>query len=89
VPDENDRAALHSDGALSNGDVVGERRGRILNDGHIISVLLQRLVDALPSGSVHEAAVNENDILYCFRFVGCAIRFPPMLNMVVMIAKTP
>ena len=49
------------DGALGHGDVVGERQRRILDDADVVAVLLQVLVDALPAGAVHEAAVDEDD----------------------------
>jgi hypothetical protein len=54
-------AVLRADSALGYGDIVGQRYRRILNDGDVVAVLLQYLLHALPTGTVHETTVNEND----------------------------
>src|SRR4030088_3524306 len=46
------------------------RNRRILNHRHIIAVFLQDFVNAFPPGSVHETAVDENNILHCSRWGG-------------------
>ncbi|MCY1240480.1 hypothetical protein D9M72_533320 [compost metagenome] len=63
VADEYDRAVLCGDRALGDGDVIGKRQGRVLDDGDVVAVLLEDVVDALPAGAIDEAAVNEHDIL--------------------------
>ena len=60
VADQNHRSALGVDGALGDGDVVGERDRRVLDDADGVAVLPQDLVDALPTGAVDEAAVDED-----------------------------
>ena len=47
--------------ALGDGNVVGVRERRILDDSDAVAVLLQLVVDALPAGAVYETAVHEND----------------------------
>ena len=61
MADEDDRLACRVDGPLGHGNVVGERQRRILDDTDFVAVLLQVLVDALPTGAVHETAVDEDD----------------------------
>src|SRR2546423_1281882 len=63
MADESDRFALRVDDALGRGDVVFERKRRILDDAHVVAVLLQAAVDTVPAGAVHEAAVDEDNIL--------------------------
>jgi hypothetical protein len=46
------------------GDIVGQRYRRILDYGDTVAVLLENLIDALPTGTVHKTTVNEND-RYC------------------------
>jgi hypothetical protein len=59
VTDEYDRIALLIDGAGGHGDVVGERRGRVLDDSDGVTVSTKKLVHGLPARAVDEAAVNE------------------------------
>src|SRR4051794_22951222 len=63
MADESDRFALGVDDALGSCDVVFERKRRILDDAHVVAVLLQAAVDTVPAGAVHEAAVDEDNIL--------------------------
>src|SRR6266446_5367476 len=58
---ENHRAVLRMNNAFGCGDIVGQRYRRILDDGDIVAVLLQYLIDALPTGTVHEATVDKNE----------------------------
>jgi hypothetical protein len=53
------RIALLIDGAGGHGDVVGERRGRALDDSDGVTVSTKKLVQGLPARAVDEAAVNE------------------------------
>ena len=61
VANENDRLALCVDGALDHGDVVFERKSRILDDADAVAVLAQQAVDTLPAGAVDETPVNQNN----------------------------
>ena len=61
VPDKNDGFALRVDGALRDGNVVGVRDRRMLNNADAIAVVRQVLVDSLPAGAVHESAVDKDD----------------------------
>src|SRR5713226_7405546 len=61
VAHENDGFALRVDDAIGRGDVICERKRRILDDGDVVAVFLQVLVDTLPAGAVYETAVNKND----------------------------
>ena len=61
MSDEDDRTLLRREDELRGRDIVGQRRGRVLDDGHAVTVLLQDVVDALPTRAVHEAAVHEHD----------------------------
>ena len=42
MSNENDEAIPHGNRILSCGDVVGEGRGRILNDGHIVKTMQEK-----------------------------------------------
>src|SRR5438128_6121048 len=61
VAHENDGFALRVDDEIGRGDVTCERKRRILDDGDVVAVFLQVLVDTLPAGAVYETAVNKND----------------------------
>jgi len=61
MANENDRLALRVDDALRHGDVVLERKRRILDDTDAVAVLPQGGIDTLPAGPVDETAVNEDD----------------------------
>ena len=65
VAHEDHRLALSVDRAPGHGNVVGVRDRRILDDSDAVAVLLQVLVDAPPTGAIHEAAVDENDGSRC------------------------
>jgi hypothetical protein len=64
---EDHPAVLGADSAFGYGDIVGQRNRRVLNDAHVVTVLFQDLVNVLPTGTVHETTVNENDtnLRYC------------------------
>jgi hypothetical protein len=62
VTNQHHRPILLSDGALREGDIVGQRGRRVLDDRHIVALLLQRVVDTLPPGAIGEAAMDQNDI---------------------------
>jgi hypothetical protein len=61
VADEKGLAGLSGDHPLGEGDVVGKRGRRVLDDGDVVAVLLQDVIDAFPAGAVDEAAVDEDD----------------------------
>ena len=64
MADENHRAVLRGKCPLRDRHVIRQRNGRILDDRDGIAVLLQGFVDTLPAGSVHEAPVDQNDVLH-------------------------
>src|ERR1700674_5660960 len=61
MANKNDKPVLRCDNTFRDRHVVGERYRWVLDDAHVVTVLLQDLVDVLPAGAVHEAAVDEND----------------------------
>ena len=61
MADQHDWPGLRGDDALGERHVVGERGRRVLDDGDVVAVLLQDVVDALPAGAVDEAAVDKDD----------------------------
>jgi hypothetical protein len=63
MPYKNDRTVLSVDDAFGDGDVVGQRRCRVLNDADFVAVVLEYVVDAFPTGAVDETSVNKPDIL--------------------------
>ncbi len=54
-------AGLRRKNSLRDGDVVTQRYRWILDDADLVAVFLQDVVDALPTGTVHESAVNQHD----------------------------
>src|SRR5256885_6732189 len=44
--------------------IICQREGRILDDRDSVAVSLQGFVDTLPTRSVYEAAVDQNDVLH-------------------------
>jgi hypothetical protein len=64
VADENRRAVLLVQDAAGDGDVIFERQRRVLDDADVEAILFEELVDTLPAGSIHEAAVNQRDVPY-------------------------
>ena len=65
MSDQHDRPILLGDGALGGRDVVGERGRRVLDDGDVIAVLIEDLLDAVPAGAIDEAAMHEDDGICC------------------------
>src|SRR5581483_10513784 len=45
------------------GDVVGERRGRVLHDADAVALRAEQAVYALPAGAVDETTVDEDNVL--------------------------
>jgi hypothetical protein len=41
--------------------MANQRRSRVLDDADAVAVVLQELVDAIPSAAIDKAAVNENN----------------------------
>ena len=64
MADEDRRAVLEVERVVGGLDVALERERLVLHDGHVEAVGLQRVVDALPAGPVHEAAVDQDNISY-------------------------
>jgi len=63
MADQNHRTVLRGQRAFRDRDVIRQRIGRILNDRDGLAVLLEQVIDALPTGAVHEPPVHENDVL--------------------------
>jgi hypothetical protein len=59
MANENDRFALRTDDHLGRGDIAFKGNRRILDDSDAV-VVLQKIVNALPAGAVHETPVHEN-----------------------------
>src|SRR5215207_1676325 len=59
MANENDRFALRTDDHLGRGNIAFEGKRRILDDSDAV-VVLQKAVNALPAGAVHETTVDEN-----------------------------
>jgi hypothetical protein len=64
VADEDRRAVLLVEDASGEGDVALEGRRWVLDDADVEAVCAEQVVDALPSGSVHESAVHEHDVAW-------------------------
>jgi len=45
-------------------NIVGQRYGRVLDYGKSVASSFEDLVDAFPTGAIHETAVDENHRLY-------------------------
>src|SRR6202045_5155368 len=69
MTDEDHWAVLRCDCAFRDRHVVCQRDGRILDNRDRVAVLLQGFVDALPTGPVHQTAVDEYDVLHNCRTV--------------------
>ena len=63
VTDEDDRAVLVVQDEPGRGDIALEGQGRVLDDADGESFLDEEVVDPLPAGAVHEAAVDEDHVL--------------------------
>ncbi len=64
VADEHHRAALRMNDEFGGGDIAGQRDRGILDDADTVAVLLQELIDALPTGTIHETPVDKNDTYF-------------------------
>lgn len=62
MTDKNARPILLSENALHRGDIFPERRLRLLDDGDVITILDQDVVNAFPAGTICPGAVNQNNI---------------------------
>src|SRR5438552_3877467 len=63
MPDQDDGARLGGDYQLGRVHISRQRNGRILHDADVEAVLLQDVIDTPPAGAVHEASMDENDIV--------------------------
>ncbi len=61
MADQNDFPRSGRDRPFREGYVVGKRRCGILNDGHVVAVLLEERINPLPSGPIDESAMHEDD----------------------------
>jgi len=61
VADEDDGLVEVVDDLLGGGDVSFKGQGRLLDDGDVVPVGLEVVVDASPSGAVDETAVDQYD----------------------------
>ena len=61
MTDQHDRPLRLRDRELRGGHIVSQRRCRILHDADVVTVLLQKVVDAFPTCAVDKAAVHEDD----------------------------
>ena len=55
MTNENRGTALCGERAFGYGDIIRQRRRWILDDRHVVAILLEMLVDALPARPVHES----------------------------------
>src|SRR5215472_9579379 len=62
VAHENYWAILGIDNEVGCRHIARQRNGRILNYRHVVIILLENIVDTLPTRAVDKAAVNEHDI---------------------------
>src|SRR5260370_705387 len=62
---EDDGTVPRMDNAFRCYCIVGQRYRRILNDSEMVAAFGQYLVDVLPSRTVHESTVNEDDREFC------------------------
>jgi len=58
MPHQQRPARLRRDDAPGERHVVCERRRRVLDDGDVVAVLLEDVVDAFPAGAVDETLYN-------------------------------
>jgi len=58
---EDHRTRLRGNHSPGDGDIVVERDCRILDDADPVPILLQDVVNALPTRTVHEPTVDEHD----------------------------
>jgi hypothetical protein len=70
MTDEDDRLCLSIDRSLGGRDICLQRDCRVLDDGDVVTVLLQGLVDAVPARPIDESAMDEDDRLV--RPLACA-----------------
>lgn len=78
VANQNHAAARRSDGAFRDSDVILQRDRRVLDDGDIVTVTIEDVVNALPSRTIDEAAVDKNDGFQCA--IGCHCCWCPWLR---------
>jgi hypothetical protein len=65
VPDKDHRFGLLVEDLSSGSVVASQRQRRVLNDGDVIAVCPEDVVDALPTGAVDESAVDKDHGLSC------------------------
>jgi hypothetical protein len=60
---------LLSQDALRGGDIILERRLRLLNDADLVAVLDENVINALPARTICPGTVNQNNIPNAMLFV--------------------
>ena len=61
VADEDDGAVELLEHVVDRGHVAFEGHGGVLDDGYVVAVAAEQVVDRLPAGAVDEAAVDQQD----------------------------
>jgi hypothetical protein len=65
---------LRGQGSLRYRHIIGQRDRRVLDDGHRVPILLQRVIHALPSRAVDEPYVYEHHVLNTAICFACDIQ---------------
>ncbi len=63
MTNQNSRSVLTIKNALGRGHVFRERRQRFLNQGDVITVLGQDIVDRPPARTANKRAMDQHDVL--------------------------
>jgi hypothetical protein len=59
VADQHDRAVLVVQDPAARVGVALQRQGWVLHDADLVAVVGEQVVDGLPAGPIHEAAMDE------------------------------
>jgi hypothetical protein len=64
MADQDRGAVLQSQRTSRRGNIIGERRQRILHGRHVVSLRLQNRDYAGPARAIREGAVHKNNVLH-------------------------
>jgi hypothetical protein len=64
VSDKNTWSILLSEGTSRGGNILIERRQRLLHDGDVIAIFDQNVVNTFPARAIRPRTMNENNIPY-------------------------
>jgi hypothetical protein len=64
MADEDHGSVLTGQHPVHRGNVVGERRERVLDDRDVESVLGENVIDRAPAGTVRPGAMHQHDVLH-------------------------